>query len=50
MVGDAAGYAFITFDDEVQLAAAQTDPVGFVADLPDKTVLELSVEIIARPK
>lgn len=40
MVGDAAGYEYITFDDDVQLAAAQADPVGFVADLPDKTVLD----------
>ncbi|MGD8836995.1 MAG: AAA family ATPase, partial [Desulfobacteraceae bacterium] len=27
MVGDAAGYEYITFDDDVQLAAAQADPV-----------------------
>jgi uncharacterized protein len=40
MVGDAAGYEYITFDDDVQLATAQADPVGFVADLPDKTVLD----------
>lgn len=40
MVGDAAGYEYITFDDDVQLAAAQTDPVGFVADLPEKAVLD----------
>jgi uncharacterized protein len=40
MVGDAAGYAYITFDDDVQLAAAQADPVGFVADLQEKTVLD----------
>lgn len=40
MVGDAAGYAYLTFDDDVQLASAQADPVGFVADLPDKTVLD----------
>jgi predicted AAA+ superfamily ATPase len=40
MVGDAAGYEYITFDDDVQLAAAQADPVGFVADLTDKTVLD----------
>jgi hypothetical protein len=38
MVGDAAGYEYITFDDDVQLAAAQADPVGFVADLTDRTV------------
>lgn len=40
MVGDAGGYAYITFDDDVQLAAAQADPVGFVADLPDKIILD----------
>ena len=40
MVGDAAGYEYISFDDDVQLAAAQTDPVGFVADLTDRTVLD----------
>ena len=40
MVGDAAGYEYITFDDDVQLAAAQADPVGFVAGLTDKTVLD----------
>jgi uncharacterized protein len=40
MVGDAAGYEYITFDDDVQLAAALADPVGFVADLTDKTVLD----------
>jgi predicted AAA+ superfamily ATPase len=40
MVGDAAGYAYITFDDDVQRAAALTDPIGFVADLADKTILD----------
>lgn len=40
MVGDAAGYEYITFDDNVQLFAAQNDPVGFVADLADKTILD----------
>jgi len=40
LVGDAAGYAYVTFDDDVQLAAAQADPVGFAADLPEKTVLD----------
>lgn len=34
------GYDYITFDDEVQLAAAKADPVGFVADLPNKVVLD----------
>jgi uncharacterized protein len=35
-----SGYAYITFDDEVQLAAAKADPVGFVTDLPNKVVLD----------
>jgi len=39
-VGDAADYAYISFDDDVQRAAAQADPVGFVAELPDKVVLD----------
>lgn len=40
VVGDAAGYAYTSFDDDVLRAAAQADPVGFVADLPDKAVLD----------
>ena len=40
MVGDAAGYTHITLDDNIQLAAARSDPVGFVADLPDRVVLD----------
>ena len=36
MVGDAAGYEYITFDDDVELAAAQADPVGFVAGFGEK--------------
>jgi len=39
-VGDAAGYAYISFDDEVLRASVLADPVGFVADLPDKVVLD----------
>ena len=34
------GYTYITFDDKVQLAAAQADPVGFVADLPKYVTLD----------
>ncbi len=34
------GYDYITFDDAVQLAAARSDPVGFVADLPQWVVLD----------
>lgn len=40
LVGDAGGYGYITFDDDVQLAAARFDPVGFVADLPERVVLD----------
>ncbi|MGH8273471.1 MAG: ATP-binding protein [Gammaproteobacteria bacterium] len=39
-VGDAAGYAYVSFDDDVQRASAQADPVGFIADLPGKVVLD----------
>lgn len=39
-VGDAAGYHYISFDDDVLLASAQTDPVGFVASLPDRAILD----------
>ena len=40
MVGEPMGYAYISFDDDVLRASAQSDPVGFVADLPDKVVLD----------
>lgn len=39
-VGDKAGYAYVSFDDDVLRASAQADPAGFVADLPDKAVLD----------
>ncbi|MBI4989969.1 MAG: ATP-binding protein [Rhodocyclales bacterium] len=40
VVGEKAGYAYVGFDDDVLRAAAQADPMGFVADLPDKVVLD----------
>lgn len=40
LVGDEAGLAYFTFDDDVQRAAAQADPVGYVADLPERAVLD----------
>jgi uncharacterized protein len=40
LVGDAAGFTYLSFDDDVQRASAQADPVGFVADLPDRVVLD----------
>lgn len=39
-VGDAAGYAYISFDDDVRRASAEADPVGFIADLPGTAVLD----------
>jgi uncharacterized protein len=39
-VGSELGYHYISLDDNNQLAAAQTDPVGFVAGLPEKTILD----------
>lgn len=32
--------AYFTFDDEVTLAAATADPVGFVGDLPERVILD----------
>lgn len=40
LVGDESGFAYFTFDDDVQRAAAQTDPVGYVSDLPERAVLD----------
>jgi predicted AAA+ superfamily ATPase len=40
MVGDPRGYAYFSFDDDVALAAAAADPAGFVADLPERTILD----------
>ena len=37
---DGLGYAYITLDDPAAQAAAKADPVGFVADLPERTVLD----------
>lgn len=39
-VGEEKGFVYFTFDDDVQRAAAQADPVGFVADLPERAVLD----------
>lgn len=40
MVGASRDYSYITFDDDVQLAAALGDPVGFIGDLPEKCILD----------
>jgi len=39
-VGDGSGYGYVSFDSDVLRASAQADPAGFVADLPDKVVLD----------
>ena len=39
-VGEARDFAYFSFDDDVVLAAAQADPVGFVGDLPEHTILD----------
>jgi len=40
MVGKREGYTYLSFDDTVTLAAATADPVGFVGDLPERTILD----------
>jgi uncharacterized protein len=39
-VGNRLGYAYLTFDDETVREAARSDPFGFVADLPARTILD----------
>jgi len=39
-LGAKAGYAYKSFDDELTLAAAKSDPIGFVAELPPKCILD----------
>ncbi len=38
--GEPAGYAYLTFDDDVVRSAAATDPTGFALDLPPRTILD----------
>ena len=39
-VGDDLGYRYISFDDDNQLQAAKSDPMGFIQSLPDKVILD----------
>lgn len=39
-VGARADYTCVTFDDEVTRGVAAADPVGFVADLPQRVILD----------
>jgi len=40
IVGERMGYAYVNFDDDVARGAAEADPAGFVADLPEHTSLD----------
>ncbi|MXX09879.1 MAG: AAA family ATPase, partial [Nitrospira sp. SB0667_bin_9] len=40
MVGNPAGYAYRSFDDEDLRSFAETDPIGFVKDLPERVILD----------
>jgi len=39
-VGRKLGFAYLSLDDDVSRAAAEADPMGFVADLPERVVLD----------
>lgn len=39
-VGEPRGHRYYSFDDDVARGAAETDPVGFVAELPRRTILD----------
>ena len=39
-VGESRGYRYVSFDDDAVLSAARGDPVGFVAALPARTILD----------
>ena len=40
VVGERMGYLYVSFDDDVARDAARADPAGFVADLPERTILD----------
>lgn len=39
-IGERRGYAYFNLDDDVVRAAAEADPMGFVADLPERAILD----------
>lgn len=39
-VGEPAGYSYYSFDDDVARLAAESDPLGFVSELPERTILD----------
>lgn len=40
MVGEPLGYAYFNFDDPVLSSAAESDPNGFIDDMPEKAILD----------
>jgi predicted AAA+ superfamily ATPase len=40
LVGERRGYRYVTFDEDAVRAAAQRDPTGFVAELPERVILD----------
>ncbi len=40
MIGEPRGYRYITFDDDAVRTAARRDPIGFVAGLPRRSILD----------
>jgi predicted AAA+ superfamily ATPase len=40
VVGKRTGHTYVNFDDEVVRGAAEADPAGFVADLPERASLD----------
>lgn len=39
-VGKRMGFVYLSFDDDVVRGAAEADPAGFVADLPERVILD----------
>lgn len=40
MVGERLGYAYFSCDNRVLAGAAEADPIGFVDDLPERSILD----------
>jgi hypothetical protein len=39
-VGEVRGYHYVSFDNDAVLTAAKADPVGFVARLPARSIVD----------
>ncbi len=40
VVAGSKGYTYLNFDEEVLRSAVEADPAGFVADLPERAILD----------